>query len=199
MSGTHSVLAHVQEADNAPVNTTFLNDVLRGLSQPQKSLSSKYFYDEAGDHLFQRIMRCDDYYLTRCEMEVFREKANELVSELNIDGAGFDLVELGAGDGIKTRHLLRYLSEANADFRYLPVDISGHILDVLCAGIQQNMQVSIFIRSKAITSLHLGKLTGFLNVAKLCCFSARTSETCPSKTATHSACVLVSTCTRVIY
>ena len=139
MSGTQSVLAHVQEAEDAPVNTTFLNDVLRGLAQPQKALSSKYFYDETGDHLFQRIMRCDDYYLTRCEMEVFREKANELVSELNIDGAEFDLVELGAGDGIKTRHLLRYLSEANADFRYLPVDISGHILDVLCAGIQQNI------------------------------------------------------------
>lgn len=139
MSGTNTALASVQEAQETSVNEAFLNDVLSGLTQPQKKLSSKYFYDETGDSLFQQIMRCEDYYLTRCEMEVFRESAADLLSALDIHQQEFDLIELGAGDGVKTRHMLRYLSEEGADFRYLPVDISAHILEVLCEGIQQNL------------------------------------------------------------
>jgi len=127
---SHSISAQPSHAVTT-TPSTFLNDVLKGLSSPQKSLSSKYFYDETGDRLFQRIMECDDYYLTRCEMEIFREHSAELAQPLNIHSGAFDLIELGAGDGTKTRHLLDYLHHQVADFRYLPVDISGHILDVL--------------------------------------------------------------------
>ena len=129
----HSSLSH-DTRSSRPETTkepTFLCDVLKGLKSPQKSLSSKYFYDETGDRLFQRIMECDDYYLTRCEMEIFRDHSADLAQPLNIHGGAFDLIELGAGDGTKTRHLLDYLHRQVADFRYLPVDISGHILDVL--------------------------------------------------------------------
>jgi len=145
MSGTKLALAsqqderHRQSEPKKVTTNGFLEDVWQGLAQPQKALSSKYFYDTAGDHLFQRIMHCDDYYLTRCEMEVFREKARDLIAALSVHDTAFDLVELGAGDGIKTRHLLRYLADEQSDFRYLPVDISGHILDVLCTGLQQNL------------------------------------------------------------
>ena len=129
----HSSLSH-DTRSSRPETTkepTFLCDVLKGLKSPQKSLSSKYFYDETGDRLFQRIMECDDYYLTRCEMEIFRDHSADLAQPLNIHSGAFDLIELGAGDGTKTRHLLDYLHRQVADFRYLPVDISGHILDVL--------------------------------------------------------------------
>ncbi|MCD9015714.1 L-histidine N(alpha)-methyltransferase [Fulvivirgaceae bacterium QH1ED-6-2] len=57
----------------------FRIDVLSGLSLMPKRLSSKYFYDKNGDELFQRIMECPDYYLTRCELEIFQSQANQLV------------------------------------------------------------------------------------------------------------------------
>ncbi|MEK9766589.1 MAG: L-histidine N(alpha)-methyltransferase [Thalassolituus sp.] len=129
----HSSLSHDTRLSRPETTKepTFLRDVLKGLKSPQKSLSSKYFYDETGDRLFQRIMECDDYYLTRCEMEIFRDHSAELARTLNIHSGAFDLIELGAGDGTKTRHLLDYLHRQVDDFRYLPVEISGHILDVL--------------------------------------------------------------------
>ncbi len=58
-------------ADKENINEQFLYDVLKGLSSTQKKLSSKYFYNEKGDKLFQKIMDCSEYYLTRCEMETF--------------------------------------------------------------------------------------------------------------------------------
>ena len=119
--------------------SSFLDDVISGLTSPQKSLSSKYFYDETGDRLFQRIMECEDYYLTRCEMEIFRDFTADLAVPLNIHQSAFDLIELGAGDGTKTRHLLDYLERQRADFRYLPVDISGHILEVLAQNLENTL------------------------------------------------------------
>ena len=49
----------------------FAEDVLRGLSETPKSLSSKYFYDDEGSRLFQEIMKLPEYYLTGCEHEIF--------------------------------------------------------------------------------------------------------------------------------
>jgi len=72
-------------------------------------------------------------------MEIFRDFTADLARPLNIHQGAFDLIELGAGDGTKTRHLLEFLNKRAADFRYLPVDISGHILDVLT----QNLSVTL--------------------------------------------------------
>ena len=52
------------------VESTFFEDVMAGLKARHKYLSSKYFYDEIGDGLFQKIMHSDEYYLTRKELEV---------------------------------------------------------------------------------------------------------------------------------
>lgn len=110
---------------------TFLEDVTAGLRQHPKQLQSKYFYDQRGDKLFQEIMSLPDYYLTRCEMDIFKSKTAEIALGISADNTPFDLIELGAGDASKSIHLLQYLKNLDTDFRYMPIDISGNILSIL--------------------------------------------------------------------
>ncbi len=109
----------------------FARDVIHGLSDTPKYLSSKYFYDQEGDHLFQQIMALDEYYLTDCEYEIFQTHKNQLLQQFLSNGKGFDLIEFGAGDGKKTKVLLQYFLEQGADFSYKPVDISKNALRLL--------------------------------------------------------------------
>ena len=97
-------------------------DVLLGLSGTPKTLPSKYFYDEEGSHLFSKIMDAPEYYPTKCEAEILEQRSAEVARLLW--RAPFDLIELGAGDGRKTRLLIDALRRAGHDFRYVPVDIS---------------------------------------------------------------------------
>ena len=107
----------------------FRQSVLSGLQSTPKRLSSMYFYDAAGDALFQRIMAMPEYYLTRCEYEVFEQHRAAMLDAFGHDG--FDIVELGAGDGTKTKVLLQHFLAEGADIRYFPVDISGAVLRTL--------------------------------------------------------------------
>lgn len=111
--------------------TKFQSDVLEGLQKKQKKLSSKYFYDKTGDRLFQEIMAMPEYYLTKCELDIFKNKKEDLTAFIAPENEPFDLIELGAGDAMKSTYLLKYLVENNKDFTYMPIDISGNILSVL--------------------------------------------------------------------
>ena len=95
----------------------FLDDVIAGLSLPQKTLLPKYFYDSEGSRLFERICRLREYYPTRSELSLLRQNLNEIARFV---GEGCELIEYGSGEGIKTRLLLERLRPA----RYIPVDIS---------------------------------------------------------------------------
>jgi dimethylhistidine N-methyltransferase len=96
----------------------FLEDVLAGLQRSPKQLPCKYFYDERGSILFDRICRLDEYYLTRTELELMERFAPEMGARL---GAGVMLVEYGGGSSVKTRYLLDGLERPAA---YVSVDIS---------------------------------------------------------------------------
>ena len=96
-------------------------DVIAGLSLPQKSLPPKYFYDAAGSKLFERICRLPEYYLTRAELSLTRKN---LSSIKKFAGTGCELIEYGSGEGIKTRLLIRALRPS----AYLPIDISQSAL-----------------------------------------------------------------------
>ncbi|QBA21491.1 L-histidine N(alpha)-methyltransferase [Chryseobacterium indologenes] len=117
----------------------FGSDILKGLSAHPKKLSSKYFYDKTGDHLFQQIMAMPEYYLTNCELDIFQNKTEELVKAISNINESFDLIELGAGDAMKSSYLLRNLVEKGTNFTYMPIDISGNILSVL----QENLKKSL--------------------------------------------------------
>lgn len=111
------------------MNQQFKDDVLEGLSKTLKTLPSKYFYDEIGDQLFVKIMNLPEYYLTRAEHEIFETKSKEIIQALDLNTAeAIDLIELGAGDGKKTKTFLTALQAEQLGFKYLPIDISEHAL-----------------------------------------------------------------------
>lgn len=110
-------------------------EICEGLSASPKYLPSKYFYDARGDELFQQIMSSPEYYLTDCEREILDRQSVEISRWLKTDR--FDLLELGAGDGSKTRLLLQHFLEEGLDFRYVPVDISGNVLGELESSIKK--------------------------------------------------------------
>ena len=107
-------------------------DVDQGLSSSPKTLPSKYFYDEKGDELFVQIMNMPEYYVTRAEYEIFNEQNNQLITALDLNPNNyFELIELGPGDGTKTKELLKTLNKRNFDFDYFPIDISQNALNQL--------------------------------------------------------------------
>ena len=111
--------------------STFGKDTIAGLSTTQKTLKSMYFYDAKGDAIFQQIMAMPEYYLTRCEMEIFETQKEAIFNQVCPKGLPFNLIELGAGDGSKTKVLLEYFLKKGIEFTYYPVDISQNILNEL--------------------------------------------------------------------
>ena len=109
--------------------SAFALDVDTGLSSDPKFLLSKYFYDDEGSRLFRRIMDLPEYYLTRAEMEIFTDRAGDILSGFVSNGSPFDLIELGAGDGQKTAVLVSHLLGSGAEFRFVPVDISAEAIE----------------------------------------------------------------------
>jgi dimethylhistidine N-methyltransferase len=109
----------------------FYLDVIQGLTQVPKKLSSKYFYDKNGDSLFQAIMMSPDYYLTRCEMEIFACHTHALAESVTSNGMDFELIELGPGNCAKSIHLLQAFAASNVSFNYVPIDISENVISQL--------------------------------------------------------------------
>jgi L-histidine Nalpha-methyltransferase len=99
-------------------------DIRLGLTAKPKELAPKYFYDERGSQLFERITELDEYYPTRAEREILSERSAEIVAAAGEPGT---LVELGSGSAAKTRHLLSAMREAGCLATYVPVDISEEI------------------------------------------------------------------------
>lgn len=104
--------------------TDIAADTFKGLSANPKFLLSKYFYDDAGSAIFQDIMQMPEYYLTNCEFEIFTTHKKQITEAFNKGVQAFDLIELGSGDGLKTKILLQFLSENSVNFHYIPIDIS---------------------------------------------------------------------------
>src|ERR1700732_5614552 len=103
--------------------SSFYQEVISGLRAENKYLSSKYFYDEAGDRLFQQIMACPEYYPTRCEMEILQHQSGKIAELFCEQETPFDLVELGPGDATKSYFLLLELLKRGMPFTYYPIDI----------------------------------------------------------------------------
>ena len=115
-------------------DTAFADDILAGLTAKRKHLSSKYFYDDEGSHIFQQIMNMPEYYPTNCEFEILSQQSEKILSRLNFSQK-FNIVEFGSGDGFKTKQLLKAFLNKSADFTYIPIDISQEANDILKANI----------------------------------------------------------------
>ena len=109
--------------DLAPASDDILSEVLAGLAGSPKSLPCKYFYDEQGSDLFQKICELPEYYPTRTEISLLKTCAAEIASHI---GAHCRLIEFGTGSSDKMRIMLSALDRPAA---FIAVDISrDHLL-----------------------------------------------------------------------
>lgn len=103
------------------IDRAFRADVLQGLSEPQKAVPARWFYDEAGSHLFEEITQLPEYYLTRAETAILDARGEQFAELIGPDRA---VVEFGSGSSLKTPLLLSAIAPA----AYVPLDISGEFL-----------------------------------------------------------------------
>lgn len=115
-----------------------VRDTLLGLRSSPKYLQSKYFYDDEGSKIFCEIMRMPEYYLTDCEKEIFSEQSAGICKAFGNGNAHFDILELGAGDGMKTRILISHLMKNGSSFKYIPIDISEQAMELLVLGMNRD-------------------------------------------------------------
>ena len=112
-------LTATQPASAVPAAASdLLSDVIAGLSSNPRALPCKYFYDERGAALFQKICELPEYYITRTEIDILDTHRAEIASQI---GTNIQLIGLGTGAGTKTRILIEALDKPAA---YIPVDIS---------------------------------------------------------------------------
>ncbi len=123
MSATTTV-----QIDCCEVLDTLADDVRKGLSRPLKELPPKYFYDERGSELFDRITSLPEYYPTRAERSILNRHAPDIVA----DSGAEELVELGSGTASKTRALLYAMAGAGSLRRYVPFDVDESVVQA-CA------------------------------------------------------------------
>jgi dimethylhistidine N-methyltransferase len=108
--------------ETVDAESPFARDVIAGLTARPKRLPPKYFYDQAGAQLFEEITELSEYYPTRCEIAILRERAGE-IARFFPDGAA--LIEFGSGSSKKVRIVL---AATQAIAAYVPVDISSEML-----------------------------------------------------------------------
>jgi L-histidine N-alpha-methyltransferase len=114
------------ERDESGVDRAFRADVLAGLSEPQKAVPARWFYDDRGSELFEDITRLPEYYLTRAETEILEARGAEFAE---LVGPARAVVEFGSGSSVKTPLLLAAIAPA----AYVPLDISGDFLRAAAA------------------------------------------------------------------
>ena len=113
---------------------TFAQELSYSFSQKQKTINPKFFYDEKGSCLFEKICTLPEYYISRTEVALLRQLEEKLPNYLNGD---FRLVELGSGSSTKTRILIDIIEKSQKHIEYFPIDISN-ILRESCKELQND-------------------------------------------------------------
>ena len=110
-------------SDQRDTITEEKEELISGLKNSnQKKINPKYFYDQKGSILFDKITKSDDYYPTRKEMEILDKKNKKLKKDLP---AGSSIIEFGAGSNKKIKKLLEILDSPS---EYISIDISKDFL-----------------------------------------------------------------------
>lgn len=121
---------------SSPTISPFARDVKAGLTRKPKSIPSSYFYDARGSKLFEQITGLEEYYLTRCERTILQERGAEIAQQM--PSRPYRLIELGAGDGHKTRVLLQALLATGRSITYLPIDICAPAVERLVHEVERS-------------------------------------------------------------
>ncbi len=129
------------ETSDSSQKEQFSMDVLMGLCSTPKTISSKYFYDDIGSELFQKITQHEDYYPTRKEYEILnniKHKLPQIIEEEEID-----IIELGAGDGHKSQLIIQGFLDKNIKVNFYPIDISEKAMTLLEENIKPHENLKI--------------------------------------------------------
>lgn len=118
------------EYDDDGIATAFRADVLDGLAQDPKAVPARWLYDDAGSELFEAITRLPEYYLTRAETSILRQRCADF---RRLIAPGRAVVEFGSGSSVKTPLLLECIAPA----AYVPLDISGDFLRAASADLAE--------------------------------------------------------------
>ena len=118
------------EYDDDGISTAFRADVLEGLAQEPKAVPARWLYDDAGSALFEAITRLPEYYPTRAETSILRQRCSEF---RRLIAPGRAVVEFGSGSSVKTPLLLDCIEPA----AYVPLDISGDFLRAAAADLAE--------------------------------------------------------------
>ena len=114
----------VLNLENNTAERTLAQDVVEGLGGQPKELPPKYFYDEYGSWLFDRICHVPEYYPTRTEDALLQRHARDIIAISKPD----TIFELGSGASRKTVHLLNACEKESCYSVYQPLDVCGEML-----------------------------------------------------------------------
>jgi len=107
---------------------SFASAVSAGLSQRQKTLPCRFFYDKLGSELFEQICVLPEYYPTRTERGILERHASDMIARAMTGNSRLALVEFGSGSSIKTRILIDAILTRQTTLHYTPIDISADFL-----------------------------------------------------------------------
>lgn len=146
-------------------SASMAEEISFSLTRKRRFIHPKFFYDDRGSEIFDRICTLPEYYLTRSEMEILDSIGPEFSQFLE----DHVLVELGSGSSIKTRKLLEVFDKKQETVEYYPIDISG-ILEESSVSLQEyckNLRVTGIIDQYEsgldfIKRLELKKIIAFL-------------------------------------
>lgn len=116
---------NIYRFEKAIIESTFAEDVKSGLTAEKKFLYPKYFYDDRGSKLFDRITQTVDYYPTRTEESILIEHSGDIIEFSKNKPV---LVELGSGTSTKTRHILGAKEKTGKPLNYIPLDVSDILI-----------------------------------------------------------------------
>ena len=157
-------IINLSNIQTKPQNTkkinTFAVDVDKGLSLKNKAISSKYFYNDMGSKIFQKITKHPDYYLTKNEIEILNKVKLKLPSLLKLKE--IDIIELGPGDGSKSKIIIEGFLKKNYTVNYYPIDISKKAIKLIELNIKENNKLNI----NGIISEYIEGLNYVKNISK---------------------------------
>ena len=129
---------------------SFAEDLRSGLlTESQRTIPSKYLYDEVGSTLFEVICVLSEYGLTRADTRLLIRHAPSWVSQLP---AKTCIAELGSGSSKKTRLILEALAQRQ-ETTFFPIDISR-------AALAQCARELGDIPNLSVSGLHMEYLPG---------------------------------------
>jgi len=116
----------------------FGNDISLGLSNlTQKSIPSKYLYDDTGSELFERITLQPEYYPTKTEIKILEDCSNDIIKDIQKE---IVLVELGSGSSKKTKFLFKEILKKQIRLYYFPIDISFNFLNAVVSNLESSFK-----------------------------------------------------------